>query len=170
MSSLIQGSLSTILKNNTYNEIINYFSHHTLALLMSSIILGFATRKLIRFFRIDTKLNLFSYSNPLYKTIYSDASLGREKVFMIDILTKIENENCLYRGLMNDVVFTKEGSIDYIEILSPKRCFIDKEGKRKPFYGISSGKLIIIGHTILNLNISFDEEIVYEIVLELEEE
>ncbi|WP_075341196.1 hypothetical protein [Tenacibaculum agarivorans] len=144
------------ISENIYS-IIKYFSSITVI----SVIFSYLLRNIIRYFKIDRKTNLFRYDNNWYYlfsgevldiTEYnSDDTISSNDINqrLVDVLTKSNSEEIIYRGTLVDYQLDKNNSVEYIVLSYPRKKV---NGVNKT---ITSNYFVIPYDEILNINLKY---------------
>ncbi len=164
-SLIIQSATSNLdlsILGRDWLEIMLYFT----ILFILSFIFFFVFRNLIRYSKIDRKLDYFRYDNFWYylltgevlhiKQYNKDTNINLAAVTRyVDVLTKSEDGNVIYSGALVEFQLAENDSLEIIVLTTPRRQVI-KENKSKEKARIIPSKYFIIPYKeILNINIIY---------------
>ncbi|WP_445716880.1 hypothetical protein [Flavobacterium sp.] len=144
------------ITDNIY-KIIFYF----LSIIISSILISYFFRNLVRYLKWDRKTELFRYDNNWYylltgevldiKKYSEDDSITSDQINqrVVDILVKSNEGNVIYRGNLVDYQLDKDNKVDYLVLSFPEKML---NGETKV---INSSYFVVPYSEILNINLRY---------------
>jgi ABC-type multidrug transport system fused ATPase/permease subunit len=155
----MQPDLSVL--NKSFFNIFGYF----ILLFIISFLFFFIIRNIIRYFKIDRKIDYFRYDNFWYYLLTGEVlhieEYSKENnnvdlnnvVRYIDVLTKTDNGDTLYSGSLVEYQLADNDSLEFIVLTNPTKQNTNSTNK----ISIPSKYFIIPYKEILNFNIVYKQ-------------
>lgn len=144
------------ITDNIY-KIIFYF----LSIIISSVLVSYFFRNVVRYLKLDRTTELFRYDNNWYylltgevldiKKYSDDDTISSDQINqrVVDILVKSNEGNVIYRGNLVDYQLDKDNKVDYLVLSYPEKM-LNKETKI-----INSSYFVIPYSEVLNINLRY---------------
>lgn len=138
--------------------------------------LGYATKKVVRRFKLDRKFKLFRFSNEWHYLITGEildfpkieGEANDIDVVFIDALIGTGEGTIIYSGIIQDYKLSKQGGLESLYLTQVYKRFLKEDGLvNKPF--IPGDFMVLPYKDVINLNITYysfetiDDESVEEI-------
>lgn len=152
-----------------YSNIDNYFPQiilYHLSIILFAAFIGFFSKKIIRYYRIDRKIKFFRFSNSwhyLFSGEFFDfpraafnikEDIDQIEYFYVDVVVETNYGTLLYEGFLVDYELDDFGELNYITLKETQRRLLENDNSNDK-YDIPGHIIIIPYSSIKNINLTF---------------
>lgn len=167
LGNLLLGVTSSNKVEKCFSQLRLYFYpifFYNIIIFLSSIIIGYTARKIVRKLKWDRKFRFLRFTNK-WHYIFTGECLDFPEVpdefkeiteKYVNVLCKVNGKSVLYSGEFFNYYVDSKGDLEAIHLNFPERRYLDNDKEiDKDYYKIPSKYLVIPNSDIININFKY---------------
>jgi hypothetical protein len=151
----------------SFKQLRSYFYpifFYNIILFISSILLGYCSRKVVRYYKLDRKHRFLRFSNK-WHYIFSGECLDFPEVpdkfeeiteKSLNVLCNVNGVAVLYSGEFFNYYVDSKGDLEAVHLKEPERRYFENDQpEKKDYYKIPSKYIVIPNSEIININFKY---------------